>query len=47
MSSVSAEVITIYEKDHWKVNLISYDDGTKGCIAAVYTDEIILQIYRS
>ena len=45
--SVNAEVITIYEKDHWKVNVVQYDDGTKACTAAVYTDEIILQIYRS
>ena len=45
--SVNAEVITIYEKDHWKVNVVKYDDGTKACTATVYTDEIILQIYRS
>ena len=45
--SVNAEVITIYEKDHWKVNVVKYDDGTKACTATVCTDEIILQIYRS
>ena len=45
--SVNAEVTTIYEKDHWKVNVVKYDDGTKACTATVYTDEIILQIYRS
>ena len=44
---LNAEVITIYEKDHWKVNIINYDDGTSACAATVYTDEIILQIYRS
>tara|TARA_A100001388_G_C28644466_1_gene438733 strand:+ start:257 stop:697 length:441 start_codon:yes stop_codon:yes gene_type:complete len=44
---VNAEVTTIYEKDHWKVNVVKYDDGTKACTATVYTDEIILQIYRS
>ena len=45
--SVNAEVTTIYEKDHWKVNVVKYDDGTKACTATVSTDEIILQIYRS
>ena len=45
--SANAEVTTIYEKDHWKVNVVKYDDGTKACTATVYTDEIILQIYRS
>ena len=45
--SANAEVITIYEKDHWKVNVVEYDDGTKACTAAVYNDEIILQVYRS
>ena len=45
--SANAEVTTIYEKDHWKVNVVKYDDGTKACTANVYTDEIILQIYRS
>ena len=44
---MNAEVTTIYEKDHWKVNVVKYDDGTKACTATVYTDEIILQIYRS
>ena len=45
--SANAEVITVYEKDHWKVNVIKYDDGAKACTATVYNDEIVLQIYRS
>ena len=45
--SATAEVTTVYEKDHWKVNVIKYDDGAKACTATVYNDEIVLQIYRS
>ena len=45
--TANAEVITVYEKDHWKVNVIKYDDGAKACTATVYNDEIVLQIYRS
>ena len=45
--SANAEVITVYEKDHWKVNVVKYDDGAKACTATVYNDEIVLQIYRS
>ena len=47
ISSAFAEVTTVYEKDHWKVNVIKYDDGAKACTATVYNDEIVLQIYRS
>ena len=47
ISSASAEVTTVYEKDHWKVNVIKYDDGAKACTATVYNDELVLQIYRS
>jgi len=45
--SANAEVVTVYEKDHWKVNVIKYDDGAKACTARVSTDKIVLQIYRS
>ena len=45
--SANAEVITVYEKDHWKVNVIKYDDGAKACTATVSNDEIVLQLYRS
>ena len=45
--SANAEVITVYEKDHWKVNVIKYDDGAKACTATVSNDEIVLQVYRS
>ena len=45
--SANAEVITVYEKDHWKVNVIKYDDGARACTATVHNDEIVLQIYRS
>jgi hypothetical protein len=47
ISSAFAEVTTVYEKDHWKVNVIKYDDGAKACTATIYNDEIALQIYRS
>ncbi len=47
ISSASAEVTTVYHKDHWKVNVIKYDDGAKACTATVHNDEIVLQIYRS
>ena len=45
--SANAEVITVYEKDHWSVNVIKYDNGAKACTARVSTDKIVLQIYRS
>ena len=47
ISSANAEVTTVYEKDHWKVNVIKYEDGAKACTARVSTDKIALQIYRS
>ena len=47
ISSAFAEVTTVYEKDHWKVNVIKYDDGARACTATVHNDEIVLQIYRS
>ena len=47
ISYAIAEVITVYEKDHWKVNVIKYDDGAKACTATVSNDEIVLQLCRS